>query len=460
MEDSALIEEEILVLSQSQPSFEQMNILFSRQESKFEEIKIQLFNESSTIHEELKEIKELKSKKSNIDSKLNKIKNSIITEVRFVENKITALQTKTELTPGEMKKSLKDMQLSIINKIEDVEPFKIIASDAATGIINEFREYTENNIVTKIEDREPIRIIVSERKAELINEIEEYMQENVVTRIEDREPFRLLINDNATRMVNEFKEYIQSLEINTNFELIETIIQESFKDSFNRLMERNIQEDNNFDLIQTELKVLPNFKNMEDFFSIMVKTDEVKKEFDFQRNFTDNFHDDNNFQFDLISSLITNGFNDVSSTNKVMYERNYNLNLGLIEAIRQISANLQDGFRSLQIPANVITDSLLTRVEGQYQIYLKRMTIQMATESNDICKALLRDTEDTLNNMWKVAANFDTAADRINNAKNIVVVRLAQDITSASQDNDNHVNEVMDQVTDKIVSKINEEPSI
>jgi hypothetical protein len=70
-----------------------------------------------------------------------------------------------------------------------------------------------------------------------------------------------------------------------------------------------------------------------------------------------------------------------------------------MEAIKQISTNIQDGFRSLQIPANVITYSLLTRVEGQYQGYLKRMTIQMAAESNDIFKTLLRDTEDTINNI-------------------------------------------------------------
>jgi hypothetical protein len=49
------------------------------------------------------------------------------------------------------------------------------------------------------------------------------------------------------------------------------------------------------------------------------------------------------------------------------------------------------------------------------------MTLQMAAESNDMFKSLLRDTEDTLNNMWKIATNIDTAADRINNAKNSVI---------------------------------------
>jgi hypothetical protein len=71
----------------------------------------------------------------------------------------------------------------------------------------------------------------------------------------------------------------------------------------------------------------------------------------------------------------------------------------MMKVVKQISINLQDGFINLQIPANVITDSFLTRVEGQYQVYFKRMTIQMAAESNDLFKTLLRDTEDTLNNM-------------------------------------------------------------
>jgi hypothetical protein len=37
-----------------------------------------------------------------------------------------------------------------------------------------------------------------------------------------------------------------------------------------------------------------------------------------------------------------------------------------------------------------------------------------------------------------------------------VVGRLAQDIASASQDNDNHVDTVMEQVTDTIVLKVEE----
>jgi hypothetical protein len=177
----------------------------------------------------------------------------------------------------------------------------------------------------------------------------------------------------------------------------------------------------------------------------MIKTNEVTRQFDAQRNFIENFQDDNNLQFNLMNSLMTNGFEGILHTYKSAEGKSFEI----MEAIRQISTNIQDGFRGLQIPANVITDSLLTRVEGQYQVYSKRMTIQMAAESNDIFKSLLRDTEDTLNNMWKIAANIDTAADRINNAKNRVVLRLSQDIADASRDNDNHVDEIMEQVTDK-----------
>jgi hypothetical protein len=109
VDESVLLEEEILTLNQNQPSLDQMNNLFSQQEAKFEEIKIQLFNDSSTIHEGLKEIKELKRKKSNIDLKLNKFKNSIITEVKFVENKLSALQIETSSISGELKKSLNNV---------------------------------------------------------------------------------------------------------------------------------------------------------------------------------------------------------------------------------------------------------------------------------------------------------------------------------------------------------------
>jgi hypothetical protein len=137
-------------------------------------------------------------------------------------------------------------------------------------------------------------------------------------------------------------------------------------------------------------------------------------------------------------------------------EQDYDQNYVIMETRKQISTKLQGGFRNLQIPANLITDSLLTKVGGQYQAYLKRMTIQMAAEDNDILKVLLRDTEDTLNNLWKVAANIDIAADRINNANNSVVGKINVEIAKASKDNDDHVDEVMEYTTDTIVNEIND----
>jgi hypothetical protein len=167
-------------------------------------------------------------------------------------------------------------------------------------------------------------------------------------------------------MVNDFKDYIQNLEIVTNFELTETIIKENFKQLFEKLIEGNTGENDNFNLIQTNLKAFPRFKDMENFFSMLIKTDEVMKQFDAQRSFIEKFQDDSNLQFNLMNSLMTNGFEGISSAYKNVDERNFEI----MEEIRQISTNIQDGFRGLQIPANVITDSLLTRVEGQYQVYL------------------------------------------------------------------------------------------
>jgi hypothetical protein len=82
------------------------------------------------------------------------------------------------------------------------------------------------------------------------------------------------------------------------------------------------------------------------------------------------------------------------------------------------------------------------------------MTIQMAAESNDIIKVLLRDTEDGCNNLWKVAASSDTATDRINNAKNSGVGKINVEIGKASKDNDDHVHEVMQNVTDTVVKEM------
>jgi hypothetical protein len=339
IDDSSLVEEEILVLNRNQPSLDQLKELFTQQEAKFNEVRIQFSNENSTLLEELREIKEQRSKKSNIDAKLNKFKNSIITEVKFVENKVSALHSETILSSEGLKKSFNNMQHNIIAK---VKPFGIIIKESAKEIIDEFKTYIQGDVVKRFEDNEPTRIIVEKEAGVLFDQVKNYVQEEIITRIEDREPFRIIVNDNATKMVNEFKEYMQSLEINTNFELTETIIQENFRELFDKLIEtiiqenfkelfdksigRNTQVDNNFNLIQENLKALPNFKDMENFFSIMVKTDEVKKEFDAQRSFINNFHDDNILPFDLISSLITKGFNDISSTNKVTLSIKFFLN--------------------------------------------------------------------------------------------------------------------------------------
>jgi hypothetical protein len=119
---------------------------------------------------------------------------------------------------------------------------------------------------------------------------------------------------------------------------------------------------------------------MDDFFSVMTKTNFAMDKFEEQRSLMDNIHNDNSIQFDLISSLISNGFETVVASNRNVLAQNDNLNLEMTEAINHISINLQDGFRNLQIPANVITESLLTRVEGQYQVYLKRKIIQWHRE--------------------------------------------------------------------------------
>jgi hypothetical protein len=67
-----------------------------------------------------------------------------------------------------------------------------------------------------------------------------------------------------------------------------------------------------------------------------------------------------------------------------LIDQDYNQNFVIMETMKQISVEVQEGFRKLQIQANVVTDSLFTRVESQCQVYLKRMKIQMAAESNDI----------------------------------------------------------------------------
>jgi hypothetical protein len=72
------MEEEILLLNQNQPTFEQMIQLFLTQEASFERIRIHLFDETTIIHNELKEIREMKGRKFNIDPQLNKMKTALL----------------------------------------------------------------------------------------------------------------------------------------------------------------------------------------------------------------------------------------------------------------------------------------------------------------------------------------------------------------------------------------------
>jgi hypothetical protein len=66
------MEEEILLLNQNQPTLEQILQQFSKQEASFERVRILLFGETTTIHDELKEIREMKSKKYNIEPQLTR----------------------------------------------------------------------------------------------------------------------------------------------------------------------------------------------------------------------------------------------------------------------------------------------------------------------------------------------------------------------------------------------------
>jgi hypothetical protein len=160
------LEEEILISNRNQLSLEQLTDLFSLQEAKLEGIKIQVIKESSTIHDELREIKELKNKKSNIDAKLNKVKNNIVTEVKYVENKLSALQSETSSLSGELKKSFSNAQRNIISKIEDNEPLKMVVNESAAKIIK------------KVEQS---GIMIKEEVTNLFDRTKEYMQNDIVS---------------------------------------------------------------------------------------------------------------------------------------------------------------------------------------------------------------------------------------------------------------------------------------
>jgi hypothetical protein len=91
-----------------------------------------------------------------------------------------------------------------------------------------------------------------------------------------------------------------------------------------------------------------------------------------------------------------------------------------MEMVQGLVAALQSGFQSLRLPPNIITHSLLTRVEGQYHKYLYLMVISMAAESNNIFKDLLKLIEEQTDKAWFVCDKIEAAADRINNSKNSV----------------------------------------
>jgi hypothetical protein len=289
LDDSIILEEEILVLNQNQPSLEQLNDLFTQQDAKFEEIKIQLFNESSTIHEELKEFKEAKSRKLNVDAKLDKVKNSIIAEIKYIGNKLLSFNSEVRLIPEEVRKSFNTMQRNIYTKLDNFEPLKTLIEDSMNNMMNRFESYMQNDVVKRFDDNGSI----GRERTILFDQVKNYMQNEIITRIEDREPFSLIITDNISRMANDLKNYIHNLEIETGLDLINTLIQDNTTQILDKLIEGNNFNMINFEAIQTSLKRLPSFKDMENFFERMILMDDVVKQFEAQHNFIDNFQDNN-----------------------------------------------------------------------------------------------------------------------------------------------------------------------
>jgi hypothetical protein len=82
-----------------------MNLRFLSQEANFERIRIQLFDESPVIHDELKEINETKSGQINIEPQPDRMKSGIITHLQLIENKVANLQSSTDKIPSEPEKS-------------------------------------------------------------------------------------------------------------------------------------------------------------------------------------------------------------------------------------------------------------------------------------------------------------------------------------------------------------------
>jgi hypothetical protein len=213
-----------------------------------------------------------------------------------------------------------------------------------------------------------------------INKSLSNFQQNIGSRLDqfpNSDTFQLIINDKATAIVNEFKNFMQDLDIKVSFELTNAIIRKNFIDVFSELTRVDNYNIDTFCLIQSSLKALPNFPDMDDLFSAMANTKFVASKFDEHYSLINNLHIEDCNQFSNTNSLITKGFDVLSGLRNKLMDLDHSQNFEMMEAMNHISINLQDGFRSLQIPANVITDALLTRVEGQYQVYLKRMTIQM-----------------------------------------------------------------------------------
>jgi hypothetical protein len=80
----------------------------------------------------------------------------------------------------------------------------------------------------------------------------------------------------------------------------------------------------------------------------------------------------------------------------------------LIEIIRSLAASVRSDFQNLKLPTNIITDSLLSDIEGQVTKFLNLMTLQVAAENNDILRELFRSIK---NDGMKKLSSFDEYKD-------------------------------------------------
>jgi hypothetical protein len=94
------------------------------------------------------------------------------------------------------------------------------------------------------------------------------------------------------------------------------------------------------------------------------------------------------FRFDDTDSPLSREFDSLEDLCNNMRNEGSGSQMQLIEMARSLAADVQMGFDRLRLPGNIITDYLLCRVEGQSDVYLKRMVIQMVGESNDILRDL------------------------------------------------------------------------